>query len=71
MSELPFGFTIGPPVPELRLGKDRRDDYDWRSSYGQRIALGNVQAANAFPESVVVDTPEVLRITHVFGCSPR
>ena len=69
MSELPFGFTIGPPVPELRLGKDRRDDYDWRSSYGQRIALGNVQAANAFPESVVVDTPEVLRTTHVFGCS--
>jgi hypothetical protein len=66
MSELPFGFTIGPPVPELRLGKDRSDaSYDWRSSYGQRIALGEIEAAKAFPQSVEVGAPE----EQMFGCS--
>jgi hypothetical protein len=65
MSELPFGFTIGPPVPELRLGKDRNDaGYDWRSSYGQRIALGEIEAAKAFPQPVEVSPEE-----QMFGCS--
>jgi hypothetical protein len=66
MSELPFGFTILPPPPELRLGKDRNDaSYDWRSSYGQRIALGDIEAAKAFPQPVEVGAPE----EQMFGCS--
>ena len=66
MSELPFGFTILPPAPELRLGRDRSDDsYNWRSSYGQRIALGDIHTAKTFPEPVAVgDLEETL-----FGCS--
>lgn len=67
MSELPFGFTILPPPPELRLGKDRSDDsYDWRSSYGQRIALGDIHTAKTFPEPVAVGDPAEEAL---FGCS--
>jgi hypothetical protein len=70
MSELPFGFTIGPPVPELELDEDRSDDsYDWRSSYGRRSALSDVQASKAFPKPVEVAAPEALRIEQMFACS--
>jgi hypothetical protein len=69
MSELPFGFTIGPPVPELRLDeRQRRDDYgyDWRD---RRSSLDDIGGSQDFPKPVEVDTPEALRTTKMFGCS--
>jgi hypothetical protein len=69
MSELPFGFTIGPPVPELRLDeRQRRDDYgyDWRD---RRSSLDDIGGSQEFPKPVEVDTPEALRTTKMFGCS--
>jgi hypothetical protein len=69
MSELPFGVTIAPPPPELKLDEDHGYRFDWPGGYGQRSALSAVQAAQAFPEPVEVDAPESLRTAKMFACS--
>lgn len=70
MSELPFGFVIGPPVPELQINESRRRDgdycYDWRA---RRDALSDIAASQEFPMPVEVAAPKSLRTEQVFGCS--
>ena len=72
MSKLPPNVTIGPAPARLELGEDGDDghhDYDWSGHSERRSALSSVQAAEAFPESAVVDAPESLRGEKLFPCS--
>jgi hypothetical protein len=72
-AELPPGVSIGAPPPELELdteeGTSRYDPHYWQYDRHRRDdAEDNRRRAKAFPQPIVVGTPEEL-IAKVYGVS--